>query len=378
MLQRIAAIIYKEYLHISRDIIALMMLIFFPVFALFLFGFAINLDIKHIPMAVYDQDFSMDSRALTENFIQSGYFDLTQRLHSQKEINLNVDNRKVKVVLGIPPDFSNDIHKEKDTPVQIILDGSDNNTATIVMGYANTIIQTFSRQFLQELLLSKGLTFPASLPSVDLRPNVWYNPELKSSIFMVPGLIGLILMSITVIRTSITIVREKERGTMERLLVAPLKPIELMIGKIVPYIVISFLSLALIILLSWFFFKVPFRGNIVTLFGFSSIFIAATLGIGLYISNVAETAQTAWLMGFLSSILPAIILSGFIFPIESMPYPIQLITYIFPIRYYLVILRGIILKGVGITTLYQEALILLVFALVAITISALRFKQKVG
>ena len=378
MLQRIAAIIYKEYLHISRDIIALMMLIFFPVFALFLFGFAINLDIKHIPMAVYDQDRSMDSRELTENFIQSGYFDLNKRLYAQKQIDLNVDNRKVKVVLGIPQDFSKDIHKKKDTPVQIILDGSDNNTATIVMGYANTIIQKFSRQILGELLFNKGVAFPASLPSVDLRPNIWYNPELKSSIFMVPGLIGLILMTITVIRTSITIVREKERGTMERLLVAPLKPIELMIGKIVPYIVISFLSLALIILLSWFFFKVPFRGNIVTLFSFSGIFIAASLGIGLYISNIVETAQTAWLMGFLSSILPAIILSGFVFPIESMPYPIQLITYIFPIRYFLVILRGIILKGVGITTLYPEALTLLIFALVMITISALRFKKKVG
>lgn len=377
MLRRISAIIYKEYLHITRDIIALMMLIFFPVFALFLFGFAINLDIKHIPLAVYDQDCSVDSRSLTENFIQSGYFDLKERLYSEKQINPHVDKRKVKVVLRIPPDFSKDIHKGKNTPVQLILDGSDNNTATITMGYSNTIIQKFSRQMLGELLLNKGMDFPVQLPSVDLRPNIWYNPELKSSIFMIPGLIGLILMTITVIRTSITIVREKERGTMERLLVAPLRPIELMIGKIVPYIVIAFISLALIILLSCFFFKVPFRGNILTLFSLSGIFIAASLGIGLYISNVAETAQTAWLMGFLSSILPAIILSGFIFPIESMPYPIQLITYLFPIRYFLVILRGVILKGVGITTLYPEALILLIFALVMITISALRFKKKV-
>jgi ABC-2 type transport system permease protein len=378
MLRRIAAIIYKEYLHISRDIVALMMLIFFPVFALFLFGFAINLDIRHIPLAVYDQDCSVDSRELTENFIQSGYFDLKERLYSPEQINPMVDKRKVKVVLGIPPDFSKDIHKGKDTPVQLIVDGSDNNTATIVMGYSSTIIQKFSRQVLGELLLNKGMAFPARLPSVELRPNIWYNPELKSSIFMVPGLIGLILMTITVIRTSITIVREKERGTMERLLVSPLRPIELMIGKIVPYIVISFLSLALIILLSWLFFKVPFRGNLLMLFSLSGIFIAASLGIGLYISNIAETSQTAWLMGFLSSILPAILLSGFIFPIESMPYPIQLITYILPIRYFLVILRGIILKGVGITTLYPEALILLIFALAMITISALRFKKKVG
>ncbi len=234
MLRRIAAIIYKEYLHISRDIVALMMLIFFPVFALFLFGFAINLDIRHIPLAVYDQDCSVDSRELTENFIQSGYFDLKERLYSPEQINPMVDKRKVKVVLGIPPDFSKDIHKGKDTPVQLIVDGSDNNTATIVMGYSSTIIQKFSRQVLGELLLNKGMAFPAQLPSVELRPNIWYNPELKSSIFMVPGLIGLILMTITVIRTSLTIVREKERGTMERLLVSPLRPIELMIGKSSP------------------------------------------------------------------------------------------------------------------------------------------------
>ena len=378
MLRRISAIIYKEYLHISRDIIALMMLIFFPVFALFIFGFAINLDITHIPLAVYDQNRSVDSRALTESFIQSGYFDLKDRLYSEKQINPNVDKRKVKVALSIPPDFSKNIHKGKDTPLQLIIDGADNNTANIAMGYSNTIIQKFSRQILAELLLNKGMAFPAQLPSVDLRPNIWYNPELKSSIFLIPGLIGMILMTITVIRTSITIVREKERGTMESLLVSPIRPMELMIGKIAPYIVIAFISLAMIIFLSRFFFQVPFRGSFVTLISLSAIFIAASLGIGLYISNFAETSQTAWLMGFLSSILPAIILSGFIFPIESMPYPVQIITYCFPIRYFLVILRGIILKGVGITILYPEALILLIFSLVTITISTLRFKKKIG
>ena len=354
------------------------MLIVFPAFVLFLFGFAINLDIKHIPLAVFDQDRSKDARELTESFIQSGYFDLKRRIFSEKQINPTMDKREVKAVLRIPPDFSKDINKVKNTPVQLIIDGSDNNTANIIMGYSNTIIQKFSRQMLGELLLNKGMVFSAQLPSVDLRPNIWYNPELKSSIFLIPGLIGMILMTIAVIRTSITIVREKERGTMESLLVTPIRPLELMIGKIIPYIVIAFISLALILFLSRFIFQVPFRGNLVTLLSLSGIFIAASLGIGLYISNVAETTQTAWLMGFLSSVLPALILSGFIFPLESMPYPIQLITYLFPIRYFLVILRGIILKGVGITILYPEALIIIIFALVMITFSALRFKKKVG
>jgi ABC-2 type transport system permease protein len=377
MLRRIGAIIYKEYLHISRDIIALGMLIFFPVFALFLFGVAINLDITHIPLAVYDENRSPDSRALIEKFSQSGYFDLKARLTSEKEINGFVDARKVKVVLRFPSDFSRTIHSGKDTAVQLIIDGADNNTANIIMGYANSIIPKFSRDMLGTLLLNEGMSLPAQLPAVDLRPGIWYNPELKSAIFLVPGLIGLLLMSITVIRTSITIVREKERGTMESLLVTPLKPLELMIGKITPYIIISFIILALIILLARFIFQVPIRGNLLTLFSSSGLFIAATLGIGLFISNSADTAQTAWLMGFLSSILPAIILSGFIFPIKSMPYPIQLITYLFPIRYFLVMLRGILLKGVGITVVYPEALILLMYALVIIAASVLRFKKKV-
>jgi ABC-2 type transport system permease protein len=188
----------------------------------------------------------------------------------------------------------------------------------------------------------------------------------------------MILMSITVIRISITIVKEKEMGTMEGLLVSPLKPIELMAGKITPYIIIAFVSLVLILILSRLIFEVPFRGNLSTFFALSALFIAASLGIGLYISTIAQTAQTAWLMGFLSSILPAIILSGFIFPIESMPRDIQFFTYLFPIRYYLVILRGIVLKGAGLSILYPEAIILLFFALALITASALKFKKRVG
>lgn len=378
MLRRISAILHKEYLHIVRDKIALLMLIFFPVFVLFLFGFAINLDISHIGLAVYDRDRSESSRRLTDKFIHSGYFDLAYRLHSIGQINPYVDKRKVKVALHIPLDFSRDIHRGRKTPVQLIIDASDNNTANIIMGYSSTIIATFSREMLEELLVSQAMSFPPQFPTVDLRPAIWYNPELKSSIFLIPGLIGMILMSITVIRISITIVREKEQGTIEGLLVSPLRPIELMTGKITPYIIIAYISLVLIIILSRVVFHVPFRGNLLTLFTLSGIFLAASLGIGLYISNVAQTTQTAWLMGFLSSILPAIILSGFIFPIESMALPIQFFTYLFPIRYYLVILRGIILKGTGFSVLYPEALILLVFALLMITASALRFKKKVG
>ena len=378
MLRRITAIMYKEWFHIARDRIALLMLIFFPVFVLFLFGFAINLDISHIRLAVFDRDQSQVSRRLNDKFIQSGYFDLVQRLYSIEQISPSVDKRIVKVVLHIPLDFSRDIYRGRKTPVQIIIDAADNNTANIIMGYSSAIMATFSREMLEELIVNQAMNFPAQLPGVDLRPAIWYNPELKSSIFLIPGLIGMILMSITVIRISITIVKEKEMGTMEGLLVSPLKPIELMAGKITPYIIIAFVSLVLILILSRLVFEVPFRGNLLTFFSLSALFIAASLGIGLYISNVAQTAQTAWLMGFLSSILPAIILSGFIFPIESMARPIRFFTYLFPIRYYLIILRGIILKGSGLSILYPEAIILFFFAVVLITASALKFKKKVG
>jgi ABC-2 type transport system permease protein len=378
MLRRIGAVMYKEWFHMARDRIALLMLIVFPVFVLFLFGFAINLDISHIKLGFLDRDQTQVSRSLNDKFIQSGYFDLVQRLYSIDQINPSVDKRIVKVALHIPLDFSRDIYRGRKTPVQIIIDAADNNTATIIMGYSSAIMATFSRNMLEELIASQAMNFPAQLPGVDLRPAIWYNPELKSSIFLIPGLIGMILMSITVIRISITIVKEKEMGTMEALLVSPLKPIELMAGKITPYIIIAFVSLVLILILSRLIFEVPFRGNLLTFFALSALFIAASLGIGLYISNIAQTAQTAWLMGFLSSILPAIILSGFIFPIESMPLPIRFFTFIFPIRYYLVILRGIILKGAGLSILYPEAIILFVFALALITASALKFKKKVG
>jgi ABC-2 type transport system permease protein len=378
MLRRISAVMYKEWFHIARDRIALLMLIFFPVFVLFLFGFAINLDISHIRLAVFDRDQSQLSRRLSDTFIQSGYFDLVERLHAIEQITSSVDRRKAKVALHIPLDFARDIRRDRATPVQIIIDAADNNTANIILGYSSAVMATFSREMLDELMVSRAMNVPAPLPGIDLRPAIWYNPELKSSIFLIPGLIGMILMSITVIRISITIVKEKEMGTMEGLLVSPLKPIELMAGKIIPYIIIAFVSLVLILILSRLMFEVPFRGSLLTFFVLSALFIAASLGMGLYISTVAQTAQTAWLMGFLSSILPAIILSGFIFPIESMPRPIGFFTYIFPIRYYMVILRGIILKGAGMAILYPEAIILLLFALVLITASALKFKKKVG
>jgi ABC-2 type transport system permease protein len=227
-----------------------------------------------------------------------------------------------------------------------------------------------------KLLNTNGQPFTAKAASLDIRPNIWYNPELSSINFLVPGIIGIIIMVIGAIRMSISLVREKEQGTIESLMVSPLKPLELMLGKITPYILIVFVDLLLIVLASRYFFDVPFRGSILLFLGLSFIFLGSALGMGLYISAISKTSQVAWLIGFLTTILPSIILSGFVFPIESMPKPIQLITYLLPVRYYLVILRGIILKGVGFSVLYPQAIILFCFAAVTIFFSSLQFKKR--
>ena len=264
----------------------------------------------------------------------------------------------------------------REANLQIIIDGTDSNTANIIMSYAKAILQIESMDVIFNLLNTNGQINPGQTPGLDLRPNIWYNPELTSVNFLVPGIIGIIIMVIGAIRMSISLVTEREMGTIESLMVSPLKPAELMIGKIIPYILIVFIDLILIIITGKYLFGVPFRGSFVLLLFLSFIFLGSALGIGLFISSISKTSQTAWFIGFLSTILPSIILSGFMFPIETMPRPIQLITFLFPIRYFLVILRGIILKGVDISVLYPQMLILICFAIGTITISTLRFKKR--
>ena len=376
--RRIYVVIIKEITQILRDPIALLLMFILPAFLLFIFGFAINLDIRRIPTAVLDQDRSEDSRALIDRFITSGYFELKQRLSSEHEINWLLDRGAVKAVIKIPYNFQRDTLKGKSTPVQIIIDGTDNNTATVVMGYASMIMQQHSRDVLFELLRSNGSSMLAAVPTLDVRPNIWYNPELRSLNFMVPGLIGIIMMVVGVINMSVSLVREKERGTIEALMVSPLRPIELMVGKVVPYIMIAFVDLIVIVLLGKFVFHVPFRGSFALFLLLSFLFLASALSMGLFISSIAKTCQAAWLISFLTTMLPSIILSGFIFPISNMPKIIQFVSYLLPVRYFIVILRGIILKGVGLPILYPQALVLLFFAMLLLTICSFRFKKRIA
>lgn len=376
MARRINALLHKEFIQVLRDPLALILLIVLPVFLLFIFGYAINLDVRNIPLAVYNLDRTEFARTLTDRFVTSGYFVLKKQLTAENEIARVLDSGEVKVVLKIPSDFQKDVLNGKSTPVQVIIDGTDSNTANIAMSYVKAILQAESMDVIFRLINTNGQITGTTIAPLDVRPNIWYNPELSSINFLVPGIIGIIIMVIGAIRMSISLVKEREKGTMESLMVSPLRPVELMIGKITPYILIVFIDLILIVIAAKLFFGVPFRGSILLFLALSFLFLGSALGCGLYISAIAKTSQVAWLIGFLTTILPSIILSGFVFPIESMPRIIQFITYLIPVRYYLVILRGIILKGVGISVLYPQAAILLVFAVVTIFFSSLQFKKR--
>jgi len=376
MARRISALLHKEFIQVLRDPLALTLLIVLPVFLLFIFGYAINLDVRNIPLAVYNLDRTEFARTLTDRFVTSGYFVLKKQLVAESEIAQVLDAGVVKVVLKIPQDFQKDVLNGKSTPVQVLIDGTDSNTANIAMSYVKAILQAESMAVIFRLINTNGQLSGTAISPLDVRPNIWYNPELSSINFLVPGIIGIIIMVIGAIRMSISLVKEREKGTMESLMVSPLRPVELMIGKITPYILIVFVDLILIVIAAELFFGVPFRGSIVLFLALSLLFLGSALGCGLYISSIVKTSQAAWLLGFLATILPSIILSGFVFPIESMPRPIQFITYLIPVRYYLVILRGIILKGVGISVLYPQAALLFVFAVVMIFFSSLQFKKR--
>jgi ABC-2 type transport system permease protein len=316
------------------------------------------------------------SRSLADRFVTSGYFVLKQRLSAEHETAAVLDSGQAKVVLQIPADFQKDLFNGKNTPVQVLIDGTDSNTANITMGYVKSILAQASTQVMFSLLNANGIAGVTDSSMLDVRPNIWYNPELASMNFLVPGIIGIIIMVIGALRMSLSLVKEREHGTIESLMVSPLRPLELMVGKVVPYILIVFVDLLLIMAAACWLFHVPFRGSIALFLFMSFLFLGSALGAGLFISAVAKTSQVAWLVGFFVTILPSIILSGFIFAIESMPVAIQVISYLMPLRYYLLVLRGIILKGVGWSVLYPHALILFAFAVLSLGASSLFFRKR--
>jgi ABC-2 type transport system permease protein len=361
------AVYRKELRQISRDRRTLTTIVFVPAFFLLLYGYALNWDIRHIALAVQDRDGTPESRALISAFVNSGYFDRVADVYAPGELDRALDLNQARAALVIPEGFGRHLAAGRPPQVQLIVDGDNANTATTVMGYAGNIVRSAGAALGPGPLLS---------PPVSVEPRIWYNPELRSRLVLVPGLIAFILMITAVISTALSIVREKESGTIEQVRMAPIDTFSFVVGKSIPYFFISLASAGLIIGAAMLLFGLPMRGNWLALLLALSLFIAGALGTGLLISTAAETQQVAFQAAMLTSFLPTLMLSGFIFPISSMPQVLQLITHVVPARYFLIALRGIVLKGTPVHLLWPQMLALSIYALAMLTFAAVRLARE--
>jgi ABC-2 type transport system permease protein len=378
MRSRILAITRKEFIEIWRDPRNLGFVLVMPVLMLLLYGYGISSDVKWVPLVVYDRDGQPPARELVRRFTSTEYFVETARVESLGEFRGAIDRGEAKVGLMIPEDFSRNLAAGIPAPVQFVVDGSDSNTASIAIGNIAAIGRSLDlapRDLQPQALVTSRRENP---PPMELRTWVWYNPELRSSNFLVPGLTAVILMMLAAMLTGLTVAREWERGTMEGLIASPIRPAELMMGKILPYVVIGLVDVVLILLVGLFWFHVPLRGSLALLMASSTIFLLGALGIGLFISAATRSVQVAFQLATLATMLPALLLSGFFYPIENMPPILQAITYLVPARYFLVVIRGIFLKGVGLAVLWKELLFLTVFAVFMLMASSAKFRKQLG
>jgi ABC-2 type transport system permease protein len=359
----------KELRQIVRDRRTLAILIFIPAFFLLLYGYALSWDIRHIALAVEDRDHSPESRSLVSSFVNSGYFDLVANVESESDITRLMDRGDARIVLVIPAGLSRDVSAGRSVPIQLLLNGDNANAATTVMGYALTIVQSESARY-------QMTARTAGRSPIAVEPRVWYNPQLKSALFLVPGLIAYIMMLTAVVSTALSIVREKERGTMEQVRMAPLDALSFVLGKTIPYFFISLASAVAILLVATVMFGLPMRGSWLLLFAALSLYLVGALGLGLLISSIAETQQVAFQLALLASFLPTLMLSGFIFPISSMPAFLRGVTYVVPARYFLIALRGVVLKGVGLTVVWPELVALSVYSAIVLTMAAARLRRQ--
>jgi len=367
-LRRLWAVACKESVQIFRDIRVLIMAFAIPLILLILFGYAVTLDINNLSLGVYDQDNSQESRELVNSLVQSGYFSMESYAESYQELQSLIEKGKIKIALVIPQDFSGKIKSGDNVEIQTILDGSDANTAIIGSGYLSGALQLFSQK----------VTLSDNKPPVEGRIRVWYNQELKSRNFILPGLIAVVMMIIGALLTSLVVAREWERGTMEQLIATPIRSSELIFGKLGPYFLMGMIDLLLAVLLARLLFKVPFRGDYLFMFLVSGIFLLGALGMGMFISILTKSQQLAYQMAMLTSFLPGYLLSGFIFPIFSMPVFLRVLTHIVPARYYIKILQGIFLKGNGFLYLGLEIFLLSLFALLMLILANLIFKKRLA
>lgn len=366
-------IVRKEVRQILRDRKVLAILTLVPALLLLLNGYALNFDVRNITLAVYDGDRTAASREFVGSFVTAGYFEYTGSLADYRETRSVIDDGTVKLVLAVPPGFADDLLAGRTATVQLLVDGVDANAATTTLGYAQAIVQQYSQQVVMKNLLRIGRT--VEMP-VDLRLRMWYNPELKSAKFLIPGLIAFILAITGVIATALSIVKEKERNTIEQIDVSPVHPLQLIVGKMVPYAVISLVAAAIVLVTAYILFDVTVKGSLVLLFGVTLLFICAALGQGLLVSTLADNQQVAFQLATVTSMLPTLILSGFMFPVRSMPLFLQVLSNVTPAKFYLVMMRGIVLKGTGLGAFWEQALYLSIFTAVVLTVSVARFRRR--
>lgn len=371
---RARAIARKEYLHILRDPRSLGMGIVIPVILLLLFGYALSLDVDNVPTVVWDQSESQVSRDLLSGFQGSRYFSIVKFVHSYAEVDRSIDSAEALVALVIPRDFADLIESGRAAPVQVIVDGSDSDTADTAIGYAETVAQSYSQNAaVQDVRRKTGRAL--NLP-LDYRPRTWYNEDMESKNYIVPGLIAVIMMVIAALLTSLTIAREWERGTMEQLISTPVRGPELILGKLFPYFTIGMFDVLLAVLMGEFLFHVPLRGSIPLLFGMAAVFLVGALSLGILISVVTKSQLLASQLAMVLTFLPSFLLSGFMYAISNMPQPIQIITYAIPATYFVSLLKGIYLKGVGLEVMGVHAALLGAFGATMVVLANVKFKKK--
>ena len=372
MASRLYGIIAKEFIQLWRDGLALTLALFVPVAMLFIFGWAINTDVKHVTTAVFDQSGSVEARTLLEALENSQYFDVRRWATSHRELTRLIDSGEAKVGIVIPPDFARQLAR-RSASVLVVVDASDPQVATSAMNAATALAADRSLTILGQT--TEGLVLRREAPPLDFRVRAWYNPDLVSAIFIVPGLIGALLMQTTITAMAVSVVREREKGTLEALIVSPIRRWELLLGKIVPNLMTAYGQMTMALLVAHYVFDVPIRGSLVLLYALSLLFMWGTLGVGILVSAASRTVPQAMQLAFLT-FLPSIYLSGLLFPIEGMPRGAQYIAAVIPLTYYLRVVRGIVLKGVGLEYLWPNLLPLAAFGAVVFTLAVLRFRKQ--
>ncbi len=374
-LQVLASLVRKEFYLIRQDKRMLGLSFITPIVQVLLLGYAATTDIHGSRLIVADLDRTAESRDFTRKFSSTEYFVHAYSVDTYDDVDGYLVDGRASAALMIPPGFGDHLAAGTPAPLEIVFDGTDANTASILLGYATQIVNSYSRALQARLTTRPPPRIPGSIVP---EPRVWFNPDLKSQYFMVPGVVALVLMIITMTLTSLGIVKEKEMGTLEQLMVAPIRPYQLILGKLIPFVVIGFFSMSVILTVARLWFEIPMRGHLLTLYGLSGLFILTTLGLGLFISTIARSQQQAMLIAQFFFFMPFTFLGGFAFPIPNMPEVIQWLTYLIPLRYFMEILRGVFLKGAGIRELWFQAMMLLLFGVVIFTMSVIRFRRRLG